>query len=119
MKTLILALLAAGTLYAQAVDSDSGIIESVTPREHPGHKHTELHFHMTSPAEPIDIVIWLYNDEHRLKAGDHVRLDRSPWGDDDGPGIRPHTQCPADPEVEPCVLMQIITITWLKEGEYE
>lgn len=100
------------------VETDSGIVRRVEYVTHGEYHHTKVYFRITSSAEPIDIVIWLHNDEHRVKAGDHVRLDRSLWGDDDGPGVRPHTQCPDDPEKEPCVLYEIIGIKWLKDGEY-
>ena len=101
---------------ADVVESDSGYVRSVRYFSHDGLTHTVVHFEITSSATPIHSVIWLYNDEHRLKAGDHVRLETREYGTDAG---RRAEQCVVrPPEEEPCSLREVASIQALKDGEY-
>ena len=100
----------------ESVYIDSGYVVSLRTVTHGQYTHTVLHFTITSSGRPIPVVIWLYNDEKRLKVGDHVRLERRLYGTDEG--VKEIDQCfSAKPEAEPCTLMEIVGIRWLSPEE--
>jgi|HubBroStandDraft_2_1064218.scaffolds.fasta_scaffold164873_2 hypothetical protein len=104
-------------LGADSIHSNSGYVRSIHKVSHGKYTHTVIDFEITSSAEPVPMVIWLYNDEARLKAGDHVRIEWSLYGTDEG--VKQVDQCMATkPETEPCVLQEIVAIKPLKPGEY-
>ena len=87
----------------------TGRVQSVTKVRHDGLTHTILKFRIEDSATPILETIWLYNDETRLTAGQHVRIEWSEYGNENGGEVE-ETCRPRPRDVEPCGLDRLVSV---------